>query len=182
MSLLTTPSQTVGPFLSIGFDALAEEGAHGERLAVLGRLLDGDGKGVSDGVIELWQANAHGRYASPEDPQNKPIEPRFRGFGRILTRADGGFGFTTIKPGRVPGPGGTLQAPHLAVTVFMRGILKHLLTRMYFPEEPANTEDPVLKLVPVDRRLTLVARRKGAEALDWNIVLQGRDETVFFDF
>ena len=187
MSLLTTPSQTVGPFLSIGFealavDAIAAESASGERVAVQGRLLDGDGKGVSDGVIELWQANAHGRYASPEDPQNKPVEPGFRGFGRILTRCDGGFGFTTIKPGRVPGPGATLQAPHLTVTVFMRGILKHLLTRMYFPEEPANAEDPVLKLVPADRRPTLIARRTGAEVLEWNIVLQGRDETVFFDF
>jgi len=187
MSLLTTSSQTVGPFLSIGFDALAvdalaAEGVSGERVAVQGRLLDGDGKGVSDGVIELWQANAYGRYASPEDPQNKPVEPGFRGFGRILTRSDGGFGFTTIKPGRVPGPGGTQQAPHLAVTVFMRGILKHLLTRMYFPEEPANAQDPVLKLVPADRRPTLVARRTSAEALEWNIVLQGRDETVFFDF
>ncbi|HXX86610.1 MAG TPA: protocatechuate 3,4-dioxygenase subunit alpha [Casimicrobiaceae bacterium] len=187
MSLLTTPSQTVGPYLKIGFehlsvDDLAGQAVSGERIAIQGRLLDGDGKGVNDSVVEVWQANAYGRYASPEDPQNKPVEPGFRGFGRILSGADGGFRFTTVKPGRVPGPGGALQAPHLVVTVFMRGILKHLLTRMYFPEEPANAEDPVLKLVPADRRLTLVARRASAGVLEWNIVLQGQDETVFFDF
>ena len=187
MSLLTTPSQTVGPYLKIGFEhlvvgALAEESAGGERVTVQGRLIDGGGRGVNDGVVEVWQANARGRYASPEDAQDKPVEPGFRGFGRVLTGADGGFRFTTIKPGRVPGPGGALQAPHLVVTVFMRGILKHLLTRMYFPEEPANAEDPVLKLVPADRRLTLVARRAGAGTLEWNIILQGQDETVFFDF
>jgi protocatechuate 3,4-dioxygenase alpha subunit len=187
MSLLTTPSQTVGPYLKIGFahlvvDALAEDSVSGERVTIQGRLVDGDGKGVNDGVVEVWQANAHGRYASPEDSQNQPVERGFRGFGRIFTGPDGGFRFTTVKPGRVPGPGGAQQAPHLVVTVLMRGILKHLLTRMYFPEEPANAEDPVLKLVPADRRLTLVARRAGAGALEWNIILQGRDETVFFDF
>ena len=187
MSLLTTPSQTVGPYPTIGFeplgvDALAGQAVSGERITIQGRLLDGDGNGVSDGVVEVWQANAYGRYASPEDPQNKPVEPGFRGFGRILTRHDGSFRFATVKPGRVPGPGGALQAPHLVVTVFMRGILKHLLTRMYFPAEPANAEDPVLKLVPAERRLTLVARQSSAGMLEWNIVLQGQDETVFFDF
>jgi len=187
MSLLSTPSQTVGPFLSIGFsalavDALAAEKPGGERVRIHGRLLDGDGKGASDGVIEVWQANVHGRYASPEDPQNKPIDRAFRGFGRVLTNADGEFRFSTVKPGRVPGPGGTSQAPHLAVTVFMRGLLKQLLTRMYFPEEAANEADPVLKRVPADRRHTLIARRGADDALHWNIVLQGEDETVFFDF
>lgn len=187
MSLLTTSSQTVGPYLKIGFlalaaAALAPDKASGERVSLQGRLLDGDAKPVNDGVLELWQANAHGKYASPEDAQDKPVEPGFRGFGRVLTGADGGFRFTTVKPGRVPGPGGALQAPHLVVTVFMRGMLKHLQTRIYFPEEPANADDPVLKLVPPDRRLTLIARRAGAGALEWNIILQGQDETVFFDF
>jgi protocatechuate 3,4-dioxygenase, alpha subunit len=187
MSLLTTSSQTVGPYLKIGFaaltvDALAADKVSGERIAIQGRLLDGDGKPVNDGVVEIWQANAQGKYASPEDTQNKPIEPGFRGFGRIMTGADGAFRFSTVKPGRVPGPGGALQAPHLVAVVFMRGLLKHLLTRMYFPEEPANAEDTVLMRVPADRRLTLVARRAGSGVLEWNIVLQGRDETVFFDF
>ena len=187
MSLLTTPSQTVGPYVKIGFERLtfaelAAQHATGERIAVKGRLIDGEGTGVSDGVVELWQANARGRYASPRDSQHTPVERGFRGFGRVLTAADGGFRFTTIKPARVPGPSGSLQAPHIAVTVFMRGLLKHLSTRMYFPDEPANAEDPVLELVPPDRRPTLVARRAAGAALDWNIVLQGRDETVFFDF
>jgi len=187
MSLLTTASQTVGPYLKIGFapliiDALAADKVSGERVTIHGRMVDGDGKPVSDGVVEIWQANAQGKYASPEDAQNKPIEPGFRGFGRIMTGDDGGFRFTTVKPGRVPAPGGALQAPHLVAVVFMRGLLKHLLTRIYFPEEPANAEDPVLKLVPADRRQTLVARRTGSGVLEWNIVVQGRDETVFFDF
>jgi protocatechuate 3,4-dioxygenase alpha subunit len=187
MSLLTTASQTVGPYLKIGFapltvDALAADKVSGERITIRGRLLDGDGKPVNDGVVEIWQANAQGKYASPEDAQNKPIEPGFRGFGRIMTGDDGAFCFTTVKPGRVPGPGGVLQAAHLVAVVFMRGLLKHLLTRMYFPEEPANAEDSVLKRVPADRRLTLVARRAGPGVLEWNIILQGHDETVFFDF
>jgi len=189
MSLLSTPSQTVGPFLSIGFsalavDALAAEKPGGERVRIHGRLLDGDGKGASDGVIEVWQANVHGRYASPEDPQNKPIDRVFRGFGRILTNADGEFRFSTVKPGRVPGPGGAAQAPHIVVTVFMRGLLKHLITRVYFPDEAANAEDPMLKLVPADRRATLIARRSLGDkaALEWNVILQGQDETVFFDY
>ena len=173
--------------MKIGFDhlvvdTLAEESVSGDRVTIQGRLIDGDGKGVNDGVVEVWQANALGRYASPEDSQNKPVERGFRGFGRVFTGPDGGFRFTTVKPGRVPGPGGALQAPHLVVTVFMRGILKHLLTRMYFPEEPANAEDAVLNLVPADRRPTLVARRASAGTLEWNIILQGQDETAFFDF
>jgi protocatechuate 3,4-dioxygenase alpha subunit len=104
-----------------------------------------------------------------------------------LTRSDGGYRFATIKPGPVPGPGGALQAPHLVVTVFMRGLLKHLVTRVYFPDEPANATDPVLKLVPAERRSTLVARRAAAGtaergAIEWDIVVQGENETVFFDY
>jgi protocatechuate 3,4-dioxygenase alpha subunit len=137
---------------------------------------------VGDGLIEIWQANAAGKYAHPEDFQNKPLERGWRGFGRIPTDAKGGFRFSTIKPGRVPGPQGELQAPHLVVAVFMRGLLKHLATRLYFPDEPANSEDPILKLVPAARRATLLARRNGKNALEWNIILQGKNETVFFDF
>ncbi len=187
MSLYASGSQTVGPYLHIGLtwldtSKIAGPGVKGERVTVQGRLLDGDGTGVSDGLIEIWQANAEGKYAHPEDSQKKVLERGFRGFGRIPTDAKGAFRFTTIKPGRVPGPGGKLQAPHLSVTVFMRGLLKQLSTRVYFPGESANAQDPMLKLVPAARRATIVASRKGKGVLEWNIVLQGKDETVFFDF
>jgi protocatechuate 3,4-dioxygenase alpha subunit len=187
MSLFASGSQTVGPYLHIGLtwlntSKIAGPGVKGERITIQGRLLDGDGVGVSDGLVEIWQANAAGRYAHAEDRQNKKLEKGFRGFGRMPTDDKGNFKFTTIKPGRVPGPGGKLQAPHLNVTVFMRGLLKQLSTRIYFPDEPANAQDPILRLVPAARRSTLVARRKAKGLLEWNIVLQGRDETVFFDF
>ena len=187
MSLHASGSQTVGPYLHIGLNWLttrdiAGRGVQGERVSVAGRVLDGDGTGVSDGLIEIWQANAAGKYAHPEDRQRKPLEPGWRGFGRIPTDAKGAFRFSTIKPGRVPGPDGGLQAPHLVVAVFMRGLLKQLATRLYFPEEPSNAQDALLKLVPAARRATLIAKRKGKSALEWNIVLQGRNETVFLDF
>jgi protocatechuate 3,4-dioxygenase alpha subunit len=189
MSLLTTSSQTVGPYVRIGFErfkieTLAPVGVTGERITLSGRVTDADGKPVNDGIVEIWQANAHGKYAHPEDAQDKPVEALFRGFGRSLTDANGGYRFATIKPGSVPGPGGVLQAPHIAVTIFMRGLLKHLITRVYFPDDPANAEDLVLKLVPAERRATLIARRSGSDksALEWNIRLQGQDETVFFDY
>lgn len=188
MSLLTTSSQTVGPFVSIGFAWLtttdiAPPGVAGERVAVEGRIVDGDGKPVSDAVVEIWQANARGKYAHPDDRQDKPVAAGFRGFGRIPTDGQGGFRFTTIKPGNVPGPGATTQAPHLVVSIFMRGLLKRLISRIYFPDDPANATDAVLALVPADRRATLIAKQAGANAstLTWNVILQGVDETVFFD-
>ena len=187
MSLRATTSQTIGPFLRIGLEwmvieDLAPPGVAGERVTIAGRVLDGDGKPVNDAAVELWQANSHGRYASPEDAQDKPLEPGFRGYGRSLTNDAGEFRFRTVKPGRVPGPQGKMQAPHLNVTIFMRGLLKQLVTRVYFPDDPANADDPVLALVPAARRSTLIARRTGEGALEWNVTLQGRDETVFFDF
>jgi len=188
MSLGTTSSQTIGPFGSIGFDWLVIDnlvgpGVSGEKIVVEGRVVDGEGKGVGDAVVEIWQANAHGRYAHPEDEQDKPLEPGFKGFGRIPTDDDGRFAFTTIKPGRVPAPGGGLQAPHLNVTIFMRGMLKHLVTRIYFPGDAVNAEDPVLASVPAARRETLVAKPIGGPtgALRWDVILQGVGETVFFD-
>ena len=192
MSLRATTSQTIGPYLRIGLEwmvieDLAPAGVAGERVHIEGRVLDADGKPVNDAAVELWQANSHGRYASPEDERDAPLERGFRGYGRSLTDDAGAFRFRTIKPGRVPGPDGKpgtegqLQAPHLLVTVFMRGLLKQLVTRMYFPDDPANADDPILALVPDDRRGTLIARRRG-DALEWNIVLQGKGETVFFDF
>jgi protocatechuate 3,4-dioxygenase alpha subunit len=189
MSLLTTSSQTVGPYVRIGFEPwsiedLAPAGVTGERVTLSGRVTDGDGKPINDGVVEIWQANAQGKYAHPEDAQDKPVDARFRGFGRSLTGADGSYRFATIKPGRVPGPGGVLQAPHVVVTIFMRGLLKHLITRVYFPDDPANAEDPVLNLVPADRRATLIARRSSGDksALEWSVRVQGQEETVFFDY
>jgi protocatechuate 3,4-dioxygenase alpha subunit len=187
MSLYATGNQTVGPYLHIGLDWLntrdiAGAGVKGERVTIQGRLIDGDGAPVTDGLIEVWQANSQGKYAHPEDPQKKPLERGFRGFGRIPTDSKGGFRFTTIKPGRVPGPGGKLQAPHLVITVFMRGMLKHLATRIYFPDDPANAEDPILKLVPPARRDTLVPKKKAKGTLEWDIVVQGANETVFFDY
>jgi protocatechuate 3,4-dioxygenase alpha subunit len=187
MSLHATTSQTIGPYLRIGLEwmvieDLAPQGVAGERVRIEGRVLDGDGKPVNDAAVEIWQANSQGKYASPQDPQDKPVDPRFRGYGRSLTDEAGAFQFRTIKPGRVPGPGGKLQAPHLNVTIFMRGLLKQLVTRLYFPDEPANADDPVLALVPAERRATLIAKKKGDALLEWNLFLQGRNETVFFDF
>jgi protocatechuate 3,4-dioxygenase alpha subunit len=188
MSLQTTSSQTIGPYLHIGLtwlvtDALAGAGATGDRVTFEGRIVDGDGKPVNDAVVEIWQANAHGRYAHPADTQDRPLDPGFSGFGRVTTDDNGNFRFATIKPGRVPAAEGGLQAPHLNVTIFMRGLLKQLITRIYFPGDPANAEDPVLQRVPADRRGTLVATavagRAGAYA--WNVVLQGPGETVFFE-
>jgi protocatechuate 3,4-dioxygenase, alpha subunit len=187
VSLFASGNQTVGPYLHIGLQWLttrdiAGKGVRGERVAIAGRLIDGDGVGVNDGMLEIWQANADGKYAHPEDTQKKPVEKGWRGFGRVFTDAKGGFGFTTIKPGSVPAPDGSLQAPHLVVSVFMRGMLKHLATRIYFPDEAAlNARDPVLKLVPPARRATLMPKKKG-RTLEWNVVLQGKNETVFFDF
>ncbi len=178
-----TPSQTVGPYFRIGLDwllhaDLAGPAAAGPRLTISGRVLDGEGKGVEDALIEVWQADPAGRYAAVSRP------PRWAGFGRVATDPQGAFSFTVVKPGRVPGPEGTLQAPHLAVNVFMRGLLRHLVTRIYFPDEAqANAADPVLALVEPARRETLVARADPASpaALSWDVVLQGARETVFFD-
>jgi protocatechuate 3,4-dioxygenase alpha subunit len=186
MSVPASTSQTIGPYLRIGLEWMVIEdvappGVAGERVRIEGRIVDGEGKPVSDAAVEIWQANSHGKYASPEDRQAKPVEPAFRGYGRSLTDENGAFRFRTIKPGRVPGPGGRLQAPHLVVVIFMRGLLKQLVTRMYFPDDPANAEDPVLERVPARRRATLIAKKKG-DVLEWNLALQGRDETVFFDF
>jgi protocatechuate 3,4-dioxygenase alpha subunit len=187
MSLQATTWQTIGPFFSIGLswlyrDNLAGPGVSGERVEISGRILDGDGKPVPDGVVEIWQANSHGKYAHPDDLQEKPIEQGFTGYGRVPTDEDGRFGFTTIKPGRVPGPHG-LQAPHLAVSVFTRGLLRRLITRIYFPDEPSNNDDFALGLVEPLRRSTLIAKEVPGRpgALEWNVILQGPNETVFFD-
>jgi protocatechuate 3,4-dioxygenase alpha subunit len=192
MSRQATTSQTVGPFFSIGFDWLAPDdltapGVSGERVIIEGRVLDGDGQPVPDATLEIWQANSHGKYAHPEDTQGKPLEKGFTGYGRIPTDDQGKFRFTTIKPGQVPGPSTgsekKFQAPHIAVAVFARGLLRRLVTRIYFPDDPANATDFVLNLVEPARRGTLIAKKISAarNTLEWNVILQGPDETVFFD-
>lgn len=188
MSLHATASQTVGPFFSIGLAEMFNSvvaGPHipGERVEIRGHVLDGDGKPVPDAVIEVWQADAQGSYADPEDARSSAAPIGFTGFGRSPTDQNGMFSFATIKPGRVPGPGATLQAPHLVVLVFMRGLLRHLVTRMYFPDEASNASDPILALVPAERQTTLIARRDDGQdgALVWDIIMQGEGETVFLD-
>jgi protocatechuate 3,4-dioxygenase, alpha subunit len=172
MRLAATPSQTVGPFFSIGMhtvDVAIEPGD--ERLTIHGRVLDGDGNGVNDAVIETWQADAAGHYADRSSG----------GWGRAVTDSSGRFRFLTSKPGRPAGVGDVVHAPHIAVTVFARGLLRHLVTRIYFPDEPSNASDQILGSVPDERRATLVARAAGLNSFEWNVILQGKDETVFFD-
>jgi protocatechuate 3,4-dioxygenase, alpha subunit len=187
---LPTSSQTVGPFFSRALlreplNDLVHLETHGERITIAGRVLDGDGAPVPDAMIEIWQANADGRYRHPEDNQEARLDAAFEGFGRAGTDASGEFHFTTIKPGAVPGRGAKLQAPHINVTIFARGLLNHLNTRIYFPGEALNAADEWLQAVDESRRHTLIAKRDegtGACAFNFDIVLQGKDETVFFDF
>lgn len=187
MSLLLTAAQTVGPFVSIGFEKasvpdVAPAGVAGERVVITGKIVDGDGLPVTDAVIETWQANSYGKYAHPDDAQEKLLEENFKGFGRVLTDAQGGFRLTTVKPGKVAGPDGKEQAPHITVVIFMRGLLKQLMTRIYFADEAANASDPVLSRVPMARRATLMAAKSADGSLQWNVHLQGPNETVFFDY
>jgi protocatechuate 3,4-dioxygenase alpha subunit len=188
VSLQATSSQTVGPYFRIGLrwlnqDNLVGEGVSGERVTIQGRVFDGDGAPVRDAILEIWQANAYGKYNHPEDTQDKLLEPSFKGYGRVPVNDDGMFRFATIKPGPVPGPRSKDQAPHLGVSVFMRGVLRRMVTRIYFPDDPQNPSDFILNLVEPARRSTLIAKKTacGPGALEWNVVLQGPDETVFFD-
>jgi len=186
MDLTPTPSQTVGPYLHLGLtDArsisrIANDGARGERLWLTFRLLDGDGVLVPDALIELWQADSDGTYGHAGGNADGAA---FDGFGRLATAEDGSCTFETIRPGCVPGPGKTVQAPHINVSILGRGILKRLSTRLYFAEEPANAADPVLALVPEDRRATLLAQPDRACTDNWifDVHLHGESETVFFD-
>jgi protocatechuate 3,4-dioxygenase alpha subunit len=164
-------------------DDLVGAGTSGERVVIEGHVLDGDGEPVPDAIIEIWQANSYGKYAHPEDQQDKPLEPSFSGYGRIPTDDEGKFRFTTIKPGPVPDLDGKFQAPHIVVSVFARGLLRRLVTRIYFSDEPANATDFVLNLVEASRCETLIAKKIAGVSgkLEWNVILQGPNETVFFD-
>ncbi len=187
MSLLLTAAQTVGPFVSIGFEKatvseVAPAGVAGERVVIRGRIFDGDGLPVTDAAIETWQANSYGKYAHPDDAQEKLLEENFKGLGRVLTDAQGAFCLATIKPGTVVGADGREQAPHITVVIFMRGLLKHLMTRIYFPGDPGNATDAVLNRVPAERRSTLIAAQLADGTLQWHVHLQGTKETVFLDY
>jgi protocatechuate 3,4-dioxygenase alpha subunit len=179
-----TPSQTVGPYFAIGLTwedgpFVIPEGTEG-AIWIRGRVTDGEGEPVPDAMVETWQADPDGRFDHPDDPRGL-AGGDFRGFGRAGTDADGRFAILTVKPGPVPGPGGTTQAPHIVVSVFARGLLNRVVTRIYFPEEAdANASDPILALVPEDRRETLIAERTD-DGYRFDVRLQGEGETAFFD-
>lgn len=197
-----TPSQTIGPFLHIGLPwvdgpLVVAEGTP-EAIRITGAVYDGAGDPVADALVETWQADPAGRFAHPDDPRapTQPLSTGFRGFGRCPTDGNGEFWLLTAKPGTLPCPADVdddtatsvegaaelVEAPHLNVSVFARGLLEHLVTRIYFPdEEAANAADPVLNsIADPARRRTLVAAAT-AEGYRFDIRLQGLDETVFFD-
>lgn len=205
-----TPSQTVGPFFHYGLPwkggadlvGKSDMGARpelfgeehyvlnlsapsgtpeGEAIEIAGHVFDAAGAPVPDAMVELWQANAAGRYASVDDTRaDVALDPHFVGFGRASTSAEGVWRFRTIRPGRVPGPGNSLQAPHIALSVFGRGLLKRLATRLYFADGEGNDVDPVLSVVPEARRGTLIAERREDGVWWLDIRLSGEGETVFF--
>ena len=181
-----TPSQTVGPYFGIMVRGRAgccqATGATaGTRIVVEGQVFDGAGEPIPDALVETWQADANGRYRHAEDTRAQPADPAFNGHGWAHTREDGGFGFQTIKPGRVPGPDGRDQAPHIVVSVMARGILTRFITRIYFEDEAANAEDAILAMVPENRRNTMIASRTGEGRYQFDLVMQDNGETVFFD-
>jgi protocatechuate 3,4-dioxygenase, alpha subunit len=187
-NLVPTPSQTVGPYFRIELTTeehcircVAGPHAKGERAWITFRVLDGDGVPVNDAMLEIWQADSNGKYNHPDDPQPKQPDSGWIGFGRLGAGDDGCCVLETIKPGRVSN--GTLQAPHLSVAVFARGMLKQLYTRVYFAGDAANDEDPILQLVPQERRDTLMAQPDPVRPGHWmfDVRLQGDQETVFFD-
>ncbi len=187
----TTPSQTIGPFHRImvpwegGGDLVAVDDSSAIRIE--GHVYDGAGEPVDDCVIEIWQADIHGRYAHFEDVRETPLVKGFYGFGRTVTDGRGCFEIVTVKPGHVPGPGNNVQAPHISLSIFARGLLRQLATRVYFPDESAsNAKDPVLlSIADPARQATLVAvKRKRADippVYEFDIHLQGARETIFFD-
>ena len=186
MTRSLTSSQTVGPFfhgalIREGLETLVGAETRGERIALQGRVTDGAGEAVPDAMIEIWQADAGGRHPTGADPL---ADPAFRGFGRSRTDRDGRYSFATVFPGAVSDDG-ELQAPHVLVLVFARGLLHHLVTRAYFADHPLNASDPALLSIRDSRRRnTLLAtsvRTTGPREFRFDVVLQGPDETVFFD-
>ena len=183
---LPTGYQTVGPYFKIGLEAFYRDdltglNTPGQIIEISGSVIDADGATVPDAVLEFWQADGEGRY--PDKPQSQPFEGSFVGFGRVPTNAEGHFRFRTIKPGAVQADTPARQAPHILVSVFLRGLLNRLVTRIYFSDETANADDPVLLSVEGGRRSSLVARADPSQPghYEWDVFLQGGNETVFFD-
>ena len=190
MRLIPTSSQTIGPFFREALERpawsdLTRDGASGAVIRIEGTVLDGEGAPVPDAMLELWQADANGRYAHPEDHGHVTRDRGFRGFGRACTDADGRYWFQTIVPGSVAGADGVAQAPHANLTIFARGLLKRLVTRIYFADRASeNARDPLLSsIADAETRATLVAQRTdrpdGAAVYRFDIVLQGAGETAF---
>ncbi|MBN9594054.1 MAG: protocatechuate 3,4-dioxygenase subunit alpha [Afipia sp.] len=190
-----TPSQTVGPYFKYGLtpgndyawnDAFSNDlvtpDVSGDRIRIVGQVFDGEGKVIPDAMMEIWQADAQGRFADPQDTRAAP-NAAFKGFGRCGADKSGGFEFRTVKPGPVPAPNGKPQAPHILLAVFARGMTQQAITRIYFADEAANAADPILALVPAERRATLIATREpdNAATYRFDVHLQGDRETVFFD-
>jgi len=189
-----TPSQTVGPYFRYGLtpvgayawnDAFSNDlltpDVSGERIRIVGRVFDGDGNAVPDSMLEIWQADAQGRFVNSQDTRGVP-NSAFKGFGRCGTNPHGEFSFHTVKPGSVPRPKGKPQAPHIVMAVFARGMTRQTMTRIYFEGDAANAADPILALVPDERRSTLIASKEnGAATYRFDVHLQGDNETVFFD-
>jgi protocatechuate 3,4-dioxygenase, alpha subunit len=184
-----TPSQTVGPYFSFGLTTPWPEGVnavepyHGDAIEIHGQVFDGNGAPVPDAMIEIWQADPNGRFNHPDDPRGAAVFEGFTGFARCGTDDDGRWAVRTLKPGPIPAAQGDGdQAPHIAVTVLARGLLRQLNTRLYFGDEAqANAADPVLASLPDDARATLIAEPVEDRRYRFDIHLQGADETAFFE-
>ena len=189
MSLPATASQTVGPYFRIGLayldsPALCTEAVPGKHITITGQIFDANGTPVPDGQLEVWQADDQGRFSGYDPTERGAVSEGFVGFARVPVDERGVFRFHTVVPGSVPTLDGVAQAPHIVVMLSMRGLLKHLYTRVYFAGDALNEQDPVLTAVPTARRRTLLAEALpgSADEYRWNVWLQGEDETVFFQY
>ena len=188
MSMIS-PFQTIGPYFQVmlrdaprGTGSLVSDKTRGQRITIEGTVYDGASAPVLDALIEIWQADADGRYRHQEDPRAEGADPAFEGYGRAATDDQGTFRFATVKPGTVSGPDGKPQAPHVLISILARGVLTRYWTRVYFEDEAeANGRDAILQLVPAARRDTLLARKAGDGTYRFDLVIQGARETVFFD-
>jgi protocatechuate 3,4-dioxygenase alpha subunit len=187
-----TPSQTVGPYFTLrlsgeGENILVSRGQSGEPIVIEGQVLDGNRDHIEDALLEIWQANPAGRYHHPDDTRDLELDKEFTGFGRAVSDfKTGEYRFETVKPGLVPDVEGASQAPHISLIVQGRGMLNPVFTRIYFPdEEEANADDLILRSIPAERRNTLIAELiddSEPRTYRFDVLFQGDDETVFFDF